>query len=48
MTERDHEDFNNSTKCWICKKAYEEGEVKVKIIITSLESIKDPRIKNVI
>ena len=30
MTERDHEDFNNSTKCWICKKAYEEGEVESK------------------
>ena len=29
-TEKDHEDFNNSTKCWICRKAYEEGEVKVK------------------
>ena len=25
MTEKHHEDFNNSTKCWICKLAYEEG-----------------------
>ena len=30
MTEKDHEDFKNSTKCWICKKVYEEREVKVK------------------
>ena len=30
MTEKDHEDFNNSTKCWICKKACEGGKVKVK------------------
>ena len=30
MTEKYHEDFNNSNKCWICKRAYEEGEVKVK------------------
>ena len=30
MSKKDQEDFNNSTKCWICKKAYEEDEVKVK------------------
>ena len=30
MAEKDYEDFNNSTKCWICKKSFEEGEVKVK------------------
>ena len=30
MTEKDHKGFNNSTKCWVCKKAYEEVEVKVK------------------
>ena len=30
MTEKDHNDFNNSTKCWICKEAYEKHEVKVK------------------
>ena len=29
MTEKDPEDFNNSTKCWICKKAYAEVKVKV-------------------
>ena len=22
MTEKYYEDFNNSTKCWICKKSY--------------------------
>ena len=30
MTKVDHEDFKNSIKCWICKKAYEEGGVKIK------------------
>ena len=30
MTEKDHADFENSTKYQICKKAYEEGEVKAK------------------
>ena len=27
IIKEDHEDFKNSTKCWICKKAYEEDEV---------------------
>ena len=30
MTEKAHKVFENSTKSWICKKVYEEGEVKVK------------------
>ena len=30
MAKKDHEDFNNYTKFWVCKKAYDEGEVKVK------------------
>ena len=30
LTKKDHEIFKNFTKCWICKNAYEEGEVKVK------------------
>ena len=30
MTDKDHEDFKSSIKCWICQKIYEEGEVKVK------------------
>ena len=30
MTNKDDEDFENSTKCWICKKEYEKGKVKVK------------------
>lgn len=29
MTKKDHEDFENFSKRWICKKVYEEGEVKV-------------------
>ena len=30
MTEKDQENFKNSTECWICKKAYEKGEMKLK------------------
>ena len=30
MNEKEYEDVNNCTKCWICKKAYEEGEVESK------------------
>ena len=30
MTKIDHEDFNNSTKYWICERTYEDVEVKVK------------------
>ena len=28
--QKNHEDYNTSTKCWFYKKAYEEGLVKVK------------------
>ena len=27
---KNHEDFNNSTKRWVCKNAGEEGQVKIK------------------
>ena len=30
LTKNDNEDLKNSSEYWICKKAYEEGEVKVK------------------
>ena len=30
MSEKDYEDFKNSAKCWISKKAYEKDEMKVK------------------
>ena len=30
MTKTDMEDFESYTEYWICKKEYEEGEVKVK------------------
>ena len=26
MIKKDHADFKNSTKLWICKKVYEEGK----------------------
>ena len=29
VSEKQHEDFNNSSKCYICKKLYEVTEVKV-------------------
>ena len=28
MTKKDNEDFENSTKCWICDNAYFDGDVK--------------------
>ena len=30
MSEKDHDDFNDYIKCWICKKEYQEGWVTVK------------------
>ena len=30
MNKKDNEDFKISIKCWICKKAYEGSEVRVK------------------
>ena len=30
MTERDNEDFKNSTKCWICVNDYVDNDVKVR------------------
>ena len=30
MAKKDHKNFNNFTKCWIFKKAYEKGEMEVK------------------
>ena len=30
MTKADNEDFNNSTKCWICDNVYTDSDVKVR------------------
>ena len=30
MTTTDNEDFENSTKCWICHHLYVEGDIKGK------------------
>ena len=30
MTEKDVQDFENSTKCWICDNAFVDGDVKVR------------------
>ena len=30
MTKNNNEDFKNSTKCWICNYAYDDGDVKVR------------------
>ena len=30
MTEEDNEDFENSTKCWICDNDYTDSSVKVR------------------
>ena len=30
MTKEDNEDFENSTKCWICDNGYVDNDVKVR------------------
>ena len=30
ISKKDHKDFKNSAKCWICKKVYQKYESKVK------------------
>ena len=30
ITNKDNEDFENSTKCWICDNDYDDNDVKVK------------------
>ena len=30
MTKKDNEDFENSTKCWICENDYIDEDVKVR------------------
>ena len=47
MSKKDQEDFNNSTKCWICKKAYEEDEVKVKDHNHITGKFRESSVKNV-
>ena len=37
MIRKDDEDFENSSKCWICDNSYVGGDVK-KVIVISLEN----------
>ena len=40
MTKKVNEDFENSTKCWICDNDHIDNNVKVsEIIVISLENI---------
>ena len=39
MTKEDNEDFKNFAKCWICDNDYIENDVKVRIIVVSMENI---------
>ena len=40
MTKKVNEDFENSTKCWICDNDHTDNNVKVsEIIVISLENI---------
>ena len=39
MTKEDNVDFKNFTKCWICDNDYIENDVKVRIIVVSMENI---------
>ena len=38
MSEKDNEDFNNSTKWWVCKNPFKKVSWKQKILITSYSS----------
>lgn len=44
MTKKDHENFENFTKLWICIKRYEAGKEKLK----DCDHTQDPSFKNVI
>ena len=39
MTKKDNEHFMNSAKCWICYNNYVDKDIKVKIVVISLENI---------
>ena len=52
MTKEDDENFESSTKCWICDNIFVEDDVKEKrpkqeIIVTSLENIEVMHTKTV-
>ena len=56
MTKEDNENFQNSSKCWICDNSYVDGDNKetdyvmshVTGLVMSLENIKAQRIEIVI
>ena len=48
MTKEDNEDFENSTKCWICDNNYIDTDVKKEIIVISPKNIKFLHIEIVI
>ena len=48
MTKKDLEEFQNSTKYLICRKTYEECEMKLKDYDQITEKNEDPHINNVI
>ena len=48
ISEKDNEDFNNSTKWWVCKNHFKKISWKQKILITSLENTENLPIKSVI
>ena len=48
MSKEENEHFMNSTKCWICYNDYVDKDVKVKIVVISLENIKALHIEFVI
>ena len=52
MTKEDDENFESSTKCWICDNIFVEDDVKEKrpkqeIIVTSMENIEVMHTKTV-
>ena len=37
MTKKDNDDFENSTKCWVCDNVYVDGDIKVAIPVENIK-----------
>ena len=36
MTKKDNDNFENSTKCWVCDNVYVDGDIKVAIPVENI------------
>ena len=37
MTKKDNDNFENSTKCWVCDNVYVDGDIKVAIPVENIK-----------